>query len=1095
MSAQRDTTSAQKCKKGKKVPVTSAEKASSTSGTRKHSISRSLQNFFNRNHSYSIRHAESNNNENNLFESINDVNELRKDSIPSRRSGKARVWSVRNSLSKSPVESISLESLQLSPSALASTKCKKRNKQSRVSGHAFDVLHSFKDLLFATEDNVDIDHHIKNPPGTSSNEKENIPTETAGSSSEDVGTGETVEDTTDGSGLSSFGCSVCRSNKSFCGHSACTSSCGSKDRCDCSSIAIDTDISTSYWNLQLPSRLPSGKYDHFSRKLDFDSRRYSLSTPSEHQATRTYLAKRSLSEQTALYRNKEDICWQDKLLNAMSHDCCTSKTKTKSQDLIRTETVRDDQFSDMKEKANVSIDIQRVHRIDAIKRSSSVCEGVRRSNSTCRSQLIDEDDVQGNGYFQRSRSSDDYSRSRFPHSRDFPPRVTRNKRHTLNSTFCDITGHYYSRERQISNSTCQSAFSDIESSEESESTQEPKESSSESRRQSSCFNDTSSLSACSVSRSSSNERNTTNINKININEKGDENKEPTVKGLTDGMFATENEKITDTENKDLADMSCIAFDDCNGVNGEAVQVDSLREPDKQLQNNLLENIRINELSAINDPIIEFCDLEAGGKTEAYEIGDGNLEIVTERILHEDYFEKEIGDGNRNTKGCNDIEKNELSYDKKECHSEHDVEQTYTDIGTDVDLFYAQTESKHDTMELCESKELNNDNKYEEELMCENNEVMLCYDYRELKDFIGDNVNTLETNKFNEEEDLINFDVDLCATVESPATDFIHNYKCEILALEKQEKQTDRNMEIIIHNKEVEEQEELTYDADIENILNYSDSVLQQDCESVAEFGNKKTEGQNTSDGDIIDVSTDTNDIVVKENCELEELECEVEFPDANTISRSTDDEMKLKESKVTDGEVEESYKWKVLEGDSKSLDIDTISRATDGERDDDCEKKVLEGEAETSNTDTVTGASGNDEVKENCARKELEGEVCYRHIGTVICLSNNQQSVCSVPENGTKSDRNIPVLEMMDESIQVEDNDVHNNSLEFHRVSIEEILFCSGKKGPSLETNLNDVDDVFEAINREVNKKEHKDKDMMILFLVGKNIFDQKHNY
>ena len=67
-----------------------------------------------------------------------------------------------------------------------------------------------------------------------------------------------------------------------------------------------------------------------------------------------------------------------------------------------------------------------------------------------------------------------------------------------------------------------------------------------------------------------------------------------------------------------------------------------------------------------------------------------------------------------------------------------------------------------------------------------------------------------------------------------------------------------------------------------------------------------------------------------------------------------------------------------------------------------------------------------------------------------------------------------------------EDNYKSENNLEFKSMSLEDLLFCSGRRKVS-ESEQDDVEDVFDAIHKEAEKIENTDKDMMVMFLVGKN--------
>lgn len=135
-------------------------------------------------------------------------------------------------------------------------------------------------------------------------------------------------------------------------------------------------------------------------------------------------------------------------------------------------------------------------------------------------------------------------------------------------------------------------------------------------------------------------------------------------------------------------------------------------------------------------------------------------------------------------------------------------------------------------------------------------------------------------------------------------------------------------------------------------------------------------------------------------------------------------------------------------------------------------------------TDSSVPASNED----NESKLDTESELEQTDYDSILEMSEWEEQ-CNPDRDNLEVIKNIPdiQIEKCDEEIQVDSDDVESGlgqGLGFHSMSMEDLLFCSGAKGDT--DNCDDVDKVFEAINREAGKPENKDKDMMVMFLVGK---------
>lgn len=122
------------------------------------------------------------------------------------------------------------------------------------------------------------------------------------------------------------------------------------------------------------------------------------------------------------------------------------------------------------------------------------------------------------------------------------------------------------------------------------------------------------------------------------------------------------------------------------------------------------------------------------------------------------------------------------------------------------------------------------------------------------------------------------------------------------------------------------------------------------------------------------------------------------------------------------------------------------------------------------------------------SKLDTESELEQTDYDSILEMSECEEQ-CNPDRDNLEVIKNIPdiQIEKCDEEIQIDSPEVESGlaqGLGFHSMSMEDLLFCSGAKGDT--DDCDDVDKVFEAINREAGKPENRDKDMMVMFLVGK---------
>lgn len=1175
------------------------------SGLKRNSLSKSLHNFFHRRHTYSLkqRHVKKGKK---LFESINDA-DGNVEYIPLRRSSKARVWSVRNSFSKSPVETVPHELLKVRPHA----EVERKNRCRRTCSYAFDVLNAFNGLSLASEENLIVKQSKFQDGLKCVDDQTNVKTQcNIEDNNDNIGS---FDETQDRSRLSSFGSSVCYSDTSGCSVSSC-SYCN-QDRSDNDSVPTETDVSTSYWDLRLPTEAPSFRWP------GLNPRRYSLSVLSEQQDVfgspemRMYLAKRRSSEHPCVYsglnRSNQFMTWHDKFLHVLDTEKHSSE-----RDNDFSAAVNEGEFND-KERNTTGIDIPKVHEINQGRRSMSMYGEVRRSKSINRTHGSDKERCQDKRHLQRSKSVDS----------SFKRSLTLREKQTSGNSW-----------------SCQFAFSDIDSSEDSESSPDPKESSSEDRQPSSC-NETSSLSACSMSGSSVNERSTPKMStrkKVNsrtsyIEDESLNDTDNIYMDLTENSHVSTSEKNAENNTKQTGactetskEFSCKVHEDVKDYNHEEQEEikEFINEEQKvkECQNEVQERVEECQNMLQEDKEcqnveqgVEGCQVEVQGVEEFQnmlheedkkcknEVQEGNKECQNEvqgveecqnvfqeeyencingvqaveefqNMLHEDdkcknevqgveECQNEVQEGveecqnllHEDDKNCqNEVQGLEGCHNEEfeECHKEvpeecekgkkketeeykNDVqeieectnkaqdveecknkEQKVEECTNKVSKAKEYNSKVQDEVEECinEGKECNSEVQKVEEFIKEIHEKNSASSSDIKKAECSGKSAAREEEKFEKIEDFV---TDNFVDVMNKSDSFHSNTDVDEVSpnirsiFSKNEE--NRNLKVFAENllqyddfgTDVDtlfqgpyEQEDLCLDLlfpekDAENRCDLSKTTVseplraEQNCMMHLQVlekgcGDREVCLPNKEDGTVAEMKADSrcdDDIITEINvCFDLESKNYRGIPDSTSFSdnvQSNDSGMEYvlncfdlllhDEPEIGKGhlkcdtsfESKSDHAEETLQSADESLEDENA-----GETQEDVTVSSKHFDGEPYETKTYS-------VEEDCAasglKKIKEEEKNTEHVG-----------------DSSEKDK---VFEMINESVQVGHSDEQNDSSEFGTKLLEEILITSGKKESSSDVVdiVDDVEGVFEAMNKEIDKEENKDKDMMVVFIVGKN--------
>ena len=127
----------------------------------------------------------------------------------------------------------------------------------------------------------------------------------------------------------------------------------------------------------------------------------------------------------------------------------------------------------------------------------------------------------------------------------------------------------------------------------------------------------------------------------------------------------------------------------------------------------------------------------------------------------------------------------------------------------------------------------------------------------------------------------------------------------------------------------------------------------------------------------------------------------------------------------------------------------------------------------------MNSGDGNSNVGDSLAnlKEEVEREI-NRDVDETASLAESDDNTC----NALQACR-----EECASYFENSNEDTATGFAEFVSLQKDEIKFCSGKHG-NLDSGEDDVDLVFDAITKEANKLENSEKDLMVVFFVGKLI-------
>lgn len=966
---------------------------------KKHSLSRSLQNLFHKKQTYSLKPHKSHK-KTKLYESINDGSDVTLNPILSE-SGKARVWSVRNSYSKSPMDGFSVESASEMKNRNRREKLEKQNVDTAT--HTFDILNAYQSVVTAEDAEQDIEKCEDFQAMDISNDSSVY-----------------SEEMSDRSRLSSFGSS------NFCSDT--TPSCCSHAS-SLEAHKTPDDINTSYWDLQLPESLSSRRFQ--------GARRFSDSVSSDPQQGNNSLnPKRRMSDGPMVV--SQSSSWQDKVLQSVRDNKVSSTLylDVPERSELRSQCQENEDGHLPGRGCNRKVDVN-------VKRSRSV--SVRNENK----KSIP---------LQRSRSADSRLRKAMQKTRE--------------------------RNRQISE--CQFTFSDIESSDESESTAEPKDSS-----ESPVVSSTDASS--SYSYNSGNEVNNDKDDSEKAMDLADESFADSVRQLyaicsqldhavevvTDIDAVVDNAKIDErfeqvTSFRQNTDKSSEKYDmisqhESNIIDEEDIleQNRALEDLDKVLNSEKTDHDKTDEREGNDFWLMEFSDDgEVGTDVDTGIKVQGILLHVADMPVDEsDQVQNNTGNGK-----CSEITKGSEEQGLKDCEAEKLV----TTLEPISEL------EEHSTGK-CKKVLKETDSITADTVVIDQEDAQSEQITSNANSYIKVELKEYSENEYNKNKLLVPMEPDMDAK----------NVKTEIRVVEDGVG-AQTNPEDVTDTSEKPE-----YDGQVE----FKSGLFGTSTFELANENEDRECSENRQDQETVKQRMNTGENLPES------------VPDHCVQKASNDNHCCYSVSKIennkntgTNNRIVSyaSFKWNEVGHD------ESLSANDNKVQDENITKPMMCNEGVQINADDmdIGGIMETNEVTEMCDEmiqvdfENQENAELTETCDEIVQVDFDTLETLDTNENTNQAEMYDEIIQFVAKNLREDkhENDAdsaaeyeHTNQsycegrtgLGFQSMSMEDLLFCSGT-ALEADDEMDDVDKVFEAISKEAEKLENKNKDMMVMFLVGK---------
>ena len=1002
---------------------------------KRHSISKSIQNLFHRRQTYSLK-PEKNKKQNKFYESINDGCDVTLDPVLSK-TGKARVWSVRNSYSKSPIDEFVVEPGNVDANCQRSGKAEKAS--SDTASHMFDVLSAYQTVSGSIDEELDIEN------------SDNFPiqiTDTCTSNESSVYS----QDTSDRSRLSSFGSSNCCSDTNH----SCSQSSGLDN-----SYKGPADISTSYWDLQLPES-PSPRRFQGTRRFS-DSMSCDPKNGNKSLHAKQSLAKRRMSDGPT---SVTCCSWQDKVLQS-----------------VRNNKVYTTLYADVPEKVDMCSQCQQEGdgHLPRMVCSRKANVNVKRSRSVT---VKNHDKTVP---LQRSRSADSKLRK------------------AMQKT----------RERSRIASECQITFSDIESSEESEST-EPKDSS-ESQTVSS--NDASSSYSFNSTGEVSNDKkevgNTHEYTGKLVNVNTEQGFAQSIDSRHTDTALSDAEKLETKPATESHEEQNVAYQTPNVFDIERPDKDQIKasesiEKEVHLVLSKIKVIQKLERTGNNNRpkqdrwLIDFSDDNEMGTDvdKGFQNGDDvdrengtskDPTILLENKACEESFPDTAEDGTRENDGGfareslgvrDDFHEREDNCDKTDntktdggkqyqpFELNEDIVEEITSFGitgTDEMALSVVTSTFVSTamytLDNCSEREKENSNNIASSDLAEKCDIVLD---------VANEIKSMECTPVS-----LSCESEIGPDTQTTKNDGSSNTDQRSVAELSGDVPTD-NAE---YDNKLIENENARRDLNVQSVPTHVKvtKYCHEQITTHADGGIQLTDGATQADDVNVNVDhsmTETTRKVTK--CDIMLQVDMISLEDEKRGNRSNDnagqfdeltqikmDTVQRNENKSKGGKTENCIVYESCDESVQVKDDKSWRGSVD---------QMIQVDLDSVQKNENKSKGGNYMMYESCDESiQVNDDISW--FGT---LDEMVQSGENRSWNGTLDD-SISMSDTIDEMIQVNDG----GRMGFHSMSMEDLLFCSGA-GIESEDEIHDVDKVFEAITKEAGKPEYQNKDMMVMFLVGK---------